>query len=442
MAHISTLTAALLIGLSTTASGLVSPDVEAGMGSENGANFGGSISTQMMAIDDAVQATREDSSAMCFVVALPENYEQARAIRDSWTAARAYFDQSAHQVFFVRGEDAAYVMESSFINAAPAAIAFRNGRPYHSRTGAMSEGNLRSFIALSFDATAPTTNCPDQTAYLFDSMNELASVDQDATAAKGACSIMLNLHALIHGPYASSFSDSDMAAMNTIYNQSQLTLAALDMDDPSVMDQIDHARSMAMKTWNKRTNSTFGIGIWMDLAMVSGHESEVLAWVDEGLADPMQSGRVAESLGDYGQSVASLLRDSHRFEALAFTVGSPDQVSDELAAAGKLAEEIASIHGGETASSSDMIQRATHMAAAQHAALLLVGRESEAWQVAQLAEDFSGASVASAAICSAAIEAGVLGDRHAFLVRDLDQVADSELIQQMNMSFAVVPTDD
>lgn len=439
MAHISTLTAALLIGLSTTASGLVSPETGSADGS---AAYGESISTQMMAIDDAVQATREDASAMCFVVALPENYEQARAIRDSWTAARSYFDQNEHQVFFVRGEDAAYVMENSFINSAPAAIAFRNGRPYHSRTGMMSEGNLRSFIALSFDSSAPTTNCPDQTAYLFDSMNELASVDQDATAAKGACSIMLNLHALIHGPYATSFSDADMVAMNTIYNQSQLTLAALDMEDPTVMDQIDHARTMAMKTWNKRTNSTFGIGIWMDLAMVSGYESEVLAWIDEGLADPMRSERVGQSLGDYGQSIASLLIDSHRFEALAFTVVSPEQVSGELAAAEKLAEEIDSIHGGESAASAGMIVSATQLAAAQHAALLLVGRESEAWQVAQLAEGFAGSSVSSAAICSAAIEAGVLGDRHAFLVRDLDQVADAALIEQMNMSFAVVPTDD
>tara|TARA_R110000744_G_scaffold119516_1_gene222924 strand:+ start:275 stop:1630 length:1356 start_codon:yes stop_codon:yes gene_type:complete len=443
------LTAALLIGLSSTTSAITSPESfdSSDQFSSEQANST-QMSTQMMAINDAVEATKTDPSAMCFVVILPENYGQARSIRDQWTTARKNFNQTDHPVFFVRGEDAQFVMESAYIESAPATISFRNGRPYHSRTGLFTDKNLQSFLALAFDNSAPTTNAPDQTEFLYNTMNDLALAGQDPTAAQGACQIMLNLHALIQGPYASTYTTSDLDEMTTLYNQTQLTLATLNTNDQSVLDQINHTRAIAIKTWNKRTNSTFGFGIWSDLAMITGDTDSVLTWIDEGIDNPSTSKRVAQTLADYGQPLAQLLIETHRYEALALTITSPTQIAEQLATATTLAEEINAINPSATNPmpgnpSESMILAATEQAAAYHAALLLVGRDSEAWQVAQLTEQFAGPSISSAALCSAAINAGTLTDRHAFLVRNLDQTQHASLINAMNTSFAIVPgTDD
>jgi hypothetical protein len=433
------ITAGLLIALSTTTSALTAPDSYDTYESAEQFAQDQTISTQMMAINDAVEATKTDPSAMCFVVILPENYDQASDIRDQWTSARAKFNQTDHPVFFVRGEDAQFVLENAFIETAPATIAFRNGRPYHSRTGTFTDKNLHAFLALCFDNSAPLTNAPDQTKYLYESMSQLALSNQDAPAAQGACQIMLNLHALIEGPYASTFSDSDLQDMTDLYNQSKLTLATLDLQDQSVIDQIDHASSIAMKTWNKRTNSTFGIGIWFDIALTTGNDEAILTWIDEGLTNPLTSSRVEQSLADFGQPLAQLLISTHRYEELAMTITSPDQIQEHFATASVLADEIAAIDSTNTESLQHLINSATEQAAAYHAALLLAGRDSQAWEVAQLTEDFAGPETASAAICAAAINAGSLQDRHAFLVKNLDQAQHASLIQAMNTSFAVVP---
>jgi hypothetical protein len=441
------ITAALLIGLSSTTSAITMPEsapdsTTTTYESTDQFTQEQNISTQMMAINDAVEATKSDPSAMCFVVVLPENYEQARDIRDQWTSARSNFNQTNHPVFFVRGEDAQFVMENAFIQSAPATIAFRNGRPYHSRTGTFTEKNLHAFIAIAFDQSAPLTNAPDQTKYLFDSMSQLAFNDQDAPAAQGACQIMLNLHALIAGPYASTFSESDLQDMTDLYNQTNMTLASLDLQDQSVIDQINHTSSIAMKTWNKRTNSTFGIGIWFDIALTTGNDDAILAWIDEGLSNPANASRVEQSLADFGQPLAQLLIANNRYEELAMTITSPSQIQEHFASASVLADEIAAIDSSNTESLQHLIYSATEQAAAYHAALLLAGRDSQAWEVAQLTENFAGPEAASAAICAAAINAGSLQDRHAFLIKNLDQAQHASLIQAMNTSFAVVPTDD
>lgn len=431
--------AALLLGLSTTTSAYASPEsASPAFASTDQSEF----TAQLMAVDQAVQATREDPSALCFVITLPDNYKEARAIRDLWIDAQTLFDSSEHQVFFVHGHDAEFVLESAYISTPTAAIAYRNGRPYHSRTGTFTEENLHAFLALSFDNSAPTTAAPDQTAFLYNSMNKLAQENQDADAAKGACSIMLNLHALIHGPYAISYPAHDLAQMTDLYNQTQFTLASLDISDDAVAEQIASTRSMAMKTWNVRTGSTFGIGIWMDLALISGNESEILDWIDEGLSSPSNSKRVAQSLADYGQSIAQLLIDTHHYEALAMTITSPDQIADQLSEVAALASTITDTGNELSPSYQQHIQHATDRAAAYHAALLLSGRDSEAWQVAKIIEDFAGPAVASVSICSAAINAGTLTDRHAFFVRNIDQSQHPMLIDAMNTGFAVVPTDD
>jgi len=433
------LAAALLIGLSSSASAISAPEQSHTESDPLGQS---SMSLQLQAVNHAVEETKHDPSALCFVVVLPEFYEESRDIRDQWTAAKKQFNESEHHVFFVRGQDAQFVLEAAYITSAPATIAYRNGRPYHSRTGTLTAKNLQAFLALSFDNSAPTTAAPDQTAFLYNSMTQLATADQDSPAAKGACQIMLNLHALIHGPYASTYSPSDIEDMTTIYNQTQLTLSSLDTKDQSVLDQINSARAIAIKTWNKRTNSTFGFGIWSDLAMVTGDTDEILTWIDQGLDSPSKHKRVAQTLADYGQPLAQLLIESHRFEALAMTITSPDQISDQLAAASKLADEIQAIDTDSSDSYQHLMESAANQAAAYHAALLFAGRDSEAWQVAQLTEDFAGPALASAAICAAAINTGVLENRHAFLVEKLDQSKHASLINAMNTSFAVVPTDD
>ncbi len=436
------ITAGLLIALSSSTSAFTTPDSYETYEAAEQFTQEQTISTQMMAVHDAVEATKTDPSAMCFVVALPENYEQASAIRDQWTQARKSFNQSSYPVFFVRGEDAQFVLENAFIETAPATIAFRNGRPYHSRTGTFTEKNLHAFLALSFDQSSPLTNAPDQTKYLYESMSQLAFNDQDVPAAQGATQIMLNLHALIQGPYASSFSDSDIQDMTDLYNQTKLTLATLDLTNQSVIDQIDHASSIAMKTWNKRTNSTFGIGIWFDIALTTGNDEAILTWIDEGLTNPANASRVEQSLADYGQPLAQLLIATNRYEELAMTITSPEQIQEHFASASVLADEIAAIDSSNTESLQHLINSATEQAAAYHAALLLSGRDSQAWEIAQLTEDFAGPEAASAAICAAAINAGSLQDRHAFLIQNLDQAQHASLIQAMNTSFAVVPTED
>jgi len=443
MPNTHTTVATLILALTATASASFSPDSSTSSAPvDSNAEFYPEMSAQLMAVNDAVQATREDPSAMCFVVALPEYEYDAQLIRDLWTTQESSFDHDTYQVFFVRGQDAQFVLENSFIESAPAFISFRNGRPYHSRTGTFTQDSLLSFVELSTDFTSPTTNAPDQTAYLYESMNQLALESQDETAAQGACSIMLNLHALIHGPYSSSYSADDIASMKDLYNQTQITLATLDTTNPVVLSQIDTTRQMGMKTWNTRTDSTFGIGIWIDLASISGNESELLQWIDNGLESPAQFDRVSQSLAEYGQSIASLLINTNRFDALSMTITSPEQVADYLANASTLSSDIASISGESSNAFKQHISSATDTAAAYHAALLMAGRNSEAWEVAQIAEDFAGPTQASVSICTAAINAGVIEDRHAFLVRNLNQAQHASLINDLNTSFAVVPTSD
>jgi len=438
------LTASLLLGLASTATALPAPQSPADPHAQANPIQNTTTSPQLTAINDAVEATKENPEATCFVVALPETYTEARAIRDHWTNANKYFNNSTNPVFFVRGEDAEFVLDNAFITTSPAVIAYRHGRPYHSRTGTFTQKNLHAFLALALDNSAPTTNAPSQTEYLYNSMNDIAMAGQQAPAAQGACQIMLNLHALIHGPYASTYSNQDITAMTTLYNQSQLTLASFDINDQSVLDQINASRAIAMKTWNKRTNSTFGIGIWFDLALVTGNDSEILAWIDQGLENPAQYKRIERSLADYGQPLAQLLIDTHRYEALAMTINSPDQIQTQLAQATKLADEIDAIASSSntTASSRQLINSATEEAAASHAALLVAGRDREAWQVAQFTQDFAGPQLASAALCAAAINAAVLSDHHTALTKNLDPSTHASLINTMNTSFAVVPTDD
>lgn len=423
----TTLTAALLIGLSSTTLALASPEFESEQPQAQQ-----EISEQLIAINDAVELTKHDPSAFCFVIALPDSFTDARQARDQWVAAKANFDEINHPVFFVMGDDAQFVLENSFISSTPAAIIFRNGRPYHARTGALSPKNIQALIALSFDESAPTTNSPDQTQYLYESMNQLAIEGKETTAAQGGCSIMLNLHALIHGPYSNTFSQQDLDTMTEIYNETQLSLASLDLNNPAVLDQIQTASAMGLKTWNKRTASTFGIGIFFDLALVTGDTDPVLDWIDQGFEGHYQSKRVAQSLAHFGQPLASLLTTTHRYQALAATYTFPSQITNSF-------ESIAS------SSTEELIwetQAATEQAAAYHAALLLAGRDKEAWEVASLIQEFAGDQAASASLCSAALAAGTLTDRHAFLVEHLDQTTHASLISDMNTSFAVVPTDD
>lgn len=426
----TTLAAALLIGLSSTATALASPDSASDQPEQ--AQPQQEISQQLLAINDAVELTKHDPEAFCFVIALPDSFDQARQARDQWIAAQANFDQTNHPIFFVMGDDAQFVLENSFISSTPAVIVFRNGRPYHARTGELSQKNIQALIALAFDITAPTTNSPDQTQYLFESMNQLAAQGKETTAAQGACNIMLNLHALIHGPYASTFSKQDLDSMTEIYNQSQLALATLDQSNPAVQDQIQTASAMGLKTWNKRTGSTFGIGIFFDLALVTGNTDPVLDWIDQGFEGHFLSKRVAQSLAEFGQPLASLLTTTNRYEALAATYTSPSQITESF-------ESIV------TTSAEELIwktQAATEQAAAYHAALLLTGRDKEAWEVARLTQQFAGNEAASASICSAALNAGVLTNRHAFFVEHLDQATHANLISDMNTSFAVVPGAD
>ena len=443
----ATLTAALIIGLSNTTS-TASPQSSQSNQQPNQSTNQSSIelSTQMMAINDAVEATKENPSALTFVIVLPENHQQARDIRDQWTNANQYTKDTNAHIFFVRGTDAQFVLESSYLQNAPATIAFRNGRPYHSRTGTLTDANLRTFLALSLDPTTPITYAPDQTEFLFNSMNKLAQANQDPAAAQAAGQIMLNLHALIQGPYAKTYSPRDLTAMNTLYNQTQLTLSSLDLKDSSVLDQINKTRAIAMKTWNTRTTSTFGIGIWFDLSLASNNTNDILTWIDQGLSNPTQSKRVAQSLQDFGQPLASLLINNNRYQALAMTFTTTDDLKAQLAASTKLANEIAAIQALDNPKQSPAYQRtitrATKEAASYHAALLLVGHDKEAWQVAQITQDFAGPQLASAAICSAVINAGTLQDRHAYLVRNLDQTKHAALINALNTSFAVVPTDN
>ncbi len=430
----TTLTAALLIGLSSTTTALPSPDFPSHQASQQPSEQPQQqeFSEQLLAINDAVELTKHDPEAFCFVIALPDSFAEARQARDQWVAAKANFDETHHPVFFVMGDDAQFVLENSFISSAPAAIIFRNGRPYHARTGTLTQKNIQALIALSFDETAPTTNSPDQTQYLFESMNQLAIEGQETTAAQGGCNIMLNLHALIHGPYSSTFSDLDLETMTEIYNETQLTLASLDHSNPAVLDQIQTASAMGLKTWNKRTNSTFGIGIFFDLALVTGDTDPVLDWIDQGFEGHYQSKRIAQSLAEFGQPLASLLTTTHRYQALAATYTSPSQITESFeSVASRTTEELIW-----------KTQAATEQAAAYHAALLLAGRDQEAWEVAELTQEFAGDEAASASLCSAALQAGALTDRHAFLVEHLDQSTHASLINDMNTSFAVVPGAD
>jgi hypothetical protein len=394
-------------------------------------------SVVMMMIDDAVEANEEDPNDVFFIVCLPDDEDEASEVFGTWKPAGEELDDDV-RVFYVRGVDRDEVMEKCAITEAPAFIAFRGGYPVHARTGCAESINLESFVSIALDPTAPPTYSADQSRVLYEDMvAELAS-GEFRSGAEHACLLMLNLHALVEGPYNTSFGRCEIAQMDLMYNQSVMRVAQAAGQDPAAEAIVARTSRTAKRTWDKGAFGHLGIALWMDLAPSAGYEDEVVAWAN----GYERSGRVAQALERYGARIRPMLIDHGSWGALARTVKDVSELEDELADAERFARSI--VDDG-IADDSFLEMHTSEMArtmALTHAALLQSGRERDAWKLGSVLGAYAGEERASAAMCEAAMELGVLTARHESMADGLDSERFAALKSAMNEAFATVPATD
>ncbi len=394
-------------------------------------------SVVMMMIDDAVEANEQDPSDVFFIVCLPDDEDEASEIFSAWKPAGKDLDDDV-RVFYVRGVDRDEVLEKCAIAEAPAFIAFRGGYPVHARSGCSEAINLKSFIDIALDPTSPPTYSADQSQVLYNDMvAELKSGDF-RKGAEHACLLMLNLHALVEGPYNSSFGRCEIAEMDLMYNQSVMRVAQAANQDKAAEAIVARTSRTAKRTWDKGSFGHLGIALWMDLAPSAGSEDEVVAWAN----GYERSGRVAQALEKYGSRIRPLLIDHGSWGALARTVKNVSDLEDELADAERFAQSI--VDDG-IADASFIETHKSEMArtmALTHAALLQSKRESDAWKLGSVLAVYVGDELASASLCEAAMELGVLTARHETMAQDLDSTRYAALKSAMDNAFATVPTSD
>lgn len=394
-------------------------------------------SVVMMMIDDAVEANEEDPSDVFFIVCLPDDEDEASEVFSAWKPAGKSLDDDI-RVFYVRGVDRDEVMEKCAITEAPAFIAFREGYPVHARTGCAEAINLESFVNIALDPTAPPTYSADQSSVLYEDMVAELTSGEFRAGAEHACLLMLNLHALVEGPYNTSFGRCEIAEMDLMYNQSVMRVAQAANQDDAAHAIVERTSRTAKRTWDKGAFGHLGIALWMDLAPSIGYEDEVVAWAN----GYERSGRVAKALEQYGSRIRPMLIDFGSWGALARTVTDVSELEDELADAQRFAHAV--VDDG-IADESFIEMHRSEMArtmALTHAALLQSDRAKDAWKLGAVLAAYAGEELASAALCEAAMELGVLTARHESMAQELDSERFAALRNAMDDAFATVPATD
>jgi len=391
------------------------------------------ISPTMSMIHDAVEATKHDPEALVFAVCLPESESETQRVFEAWSKASADLDDAV-PVFFLTGADRDTVMDLASISRAPAFIAYRGGLPVHARTGCAQPDALNAFIELALDAQTAPSYSADQTRVLYDDMMSSLSAGDTRSGAEHGCMLMLTLHAFTDGPYASSFAPCERTRMDTMYNESLLRVVRAAREDSAAYAMLEQTARTAKRTWDKGRFGHLGIAMWIDLAEPIGRTRELLAWVDSSRTDE----RAAEALVLEGSRIRPLLIEHERWDALARSVSSPEQIARELDDAEAFARVI--VADGLRRSPFVREHRAhmTRITALVHAALLHAGRDDDAWAVASILSERAATEPAAEALCRAAIDLGVASGRHTALAGVLDRSRHGALIDALPSATATV----
>lgn len=395
-----------------------------------------SRSPALAMIDDAVEATKHDETAVAFIVALPDDATLAGRAIDAWSRAASNIPKGT-PVLFVQGTDRDEVLEKSAITQTPAYIAYRSGLPLHARTACADPASIRAFIDIALDDDAPPTYSTDQTRILYDDMMTDYDDGMNRTATEHGCMLLMTIHALTEGPYSNSFAACETAQMHTMYNTATLRVAHAARTSPTAAALIAQAARTAKRTFDANNYDDLGIALFMDLAPSAGMSEELLAFVDSHTTNP----RAARALKDHGQRIAPLLIDAQRWSALARSYTSPDQITQSLDRADAFAR--AAVEDGIAPRAFIKSHRddMTRVLALTHAALIEQGRHDDAWDVASIITLHAGEQPAAVAILESALELGVSTPQHDALAAALNPAEHQDLLNRLPTTAISAETD-
>ena len=248
-------------------------------------------------------------------------------------------------------------------------------------------------------------------------------------AAQNGCMLLLNIHALTEGPYASSYARCERMDLDLVYNLSLIQVAEASRHDPAAAKMFRTAAHTAKRTWDKGAYGHLGLALWIDIAPFAGLQGEVLAWAKDYDADP----RVAEGIQREGTGLRSLFIDNERWGELAMTINSVDDIELTMDSASKFAQDLVDDGVKPESFYGEYMAEAAYDAGLMHAALLFAGRDTEAWQVESIIARFGDEQVTALTLCAAANQVGVLTSRHAALRDLIDESRNPDLARSLSV---------
>ena len=392
--------------------------------------------SQSQQINAAIRKTRTDPDYTFFVVCMPEDKSDARAIHKLWSKQAKVFSANNTPVFFVRGANAQEMLRKSYSKRAPAYIAFRRGNPWHTRSGFFKPDQLNHYINLAINSSSPPTYGSDQLAFVFQDIDRLIKAGKNNQAAKRASEYTYTIH-LLTNQFISSYTSREIANFFVAQSMAEITLAELYHKDPSVAKEIKQVREIAKSEWEANgRKGTMGIGFWMETAFLSDSQDEVVRWVKDEIGFPS----TVQVLKEYGHAIVQELIKNEQWQAVAYSFRSVDFLKRSFEQNQRIIERDDSQLTRDSVR--DMNQSILNDAAIFHGALLAVGRDDEAWEIVTMLTDFVEPPQVALAICNAAMKTGAITDQHMTIAKKLNPKDRDEFFKNMKSASVSGPQYD
>ncbi|MCA9275100.1 MAG: hypothetical protein KDA29_03660 [Phycisphaerales bacterium] len=389
--------------------------------------------SKLQKIERAVELTRRDPKLTFFVVCLPDDVKQAKAIHSMWTKDNDLIDQHKPSVYFVQGDDARTVLEKASTTMLPTVLSFRHGRPYHCRTGDMDREMLNAYLELALDPELTPTLNGDQYDVIYFSIIELINQGRLGQAANSTAESLLNYEVLRNvKKFSSSFPEVDKLQMSSQYSLYLLYSTVLTKRDPKLIPIFDQTRELAKHAWEQNRDENIGIALWIDLSWTREQREEVLEWATAGKDDP----RTINAMQDSFPRLSSLFIENQRWELLGRSIRSSEDMKWNMRSAISVSKELR--RDGDKAKASQVIEDCAREVSLCHAALLLAGRDQEAWEVVENMRQILPSRLIEPSLCAAALEVGVVTPRHKAMFAKLNPESNAELMR----AFAQAQGDD
>lgn len=389
--------------------------------------------SKLQKIDRAVELSKRDPELTFFVVCLPEDTKQAKAIHSMWTKDNALIDEHKPSVYFVQGNDAKTVLEKASTTMLPTVLSFRHGRPYHCRTGDMDREMLNVYLELALDPELTPTLNGDQYDVIYLSIIELINQGRLRQAASSTAESLLNYEVLRNvKKFSVSYPEVDKLQMSSQYSLYLLYSTMLTKRDPKLIPIFDKTRELAKQAWEQNRDENIGIALWIDLSWTPEQREEVLEWATAGKDDP----RTINAMQDSFSGLSSLFIENNCWELLGRSIRSTDRLGQSMRVAVTISKEHRG--NGKAAKAARALEDGAREAALCHAALLLAGRDQEAWEVVDYMRQILPSRLIEPSLCAAALEIGVVTSRHRAMFAKLNPESNAELMR----AFAQAQGDD